>query len=63
MVEFSLENPWIFTVLVIIVWVLLWGTLELFFFDVDLIGAVITGLLTGLVFGLFYIAVSSQMDE
>lgn len=58
-----LENPWLFTLVVIVVWVVVWVSLELFVFQVDLIGAVIIGALTGLVMGMSYIAIRTRMEQ
>lgn len=58
MSKLSLKNPWLFTVLVIFVWLILWATLEFVFFNVDLLAAVMLGGLTGLVLGLLYVVFS-----
>jgi len=61
--EMILERPWVFTGVVVLVWILLWGSIEVFLFDGDLIGSIITGALSGLIFAIFYIVLGRQWEE
>jgi len=63
MTEYSLKNPWAFTSLVILVWVLVWGSIEFLIFGINLLNAVIMGSVIGLVFGLSYVGVSYYRAE
>ena len=62
MADNSLKNPWIFTVVVVVVWILVWGGVELLLFDDDPTGAVITGAVSGLAFALFYTIFRRQIE-
>lgn len=58
----DVRNPWVFTGVIILVWVLLWAGIEVLLFDDDLLGAVITGVLSGLAFAISYIILRRQID-
>jgi uncharacterized MnhB-related membrane protein len=62
MAELELGNPWIFTVAVVVTWVLVWGITEVVFLDGDPTSAVITGAVSGLAFALFYVILSTQIE-
>jgi hypothetical protein len=58
----SLERPWIFTVVVVLAWVLLWVGVEVLLFDDDLLAAVMAGVAGGLAFVLITIVLRRQTD-
>jgi hypothetical protein len=66
MIETGLKTPWVFTIGVVGVWILLWVGIEVLLFDDDVAGAVITGAASGLAFALFYRVVrrhTSRQEE
>jgi len=63
MEEISLEHPWIFTGVVVVVWILLWIGIEVILFNDDVTGAVITGTASGLAFALLYIVLRRQTEK
>ena len=63
MEEISLEHPWIFTGVVVVVWILLWIGIEVILFNDDVTGAVITGAASGLAFALLYIVLRRQTEK
>jgi len=63
MEEISLEHPWIFMVVVVVVWILLWIGIEIILFDDSVTGAMITGAASGLAFALFYIVLRRQIEK
>lgn len=58
----AVDNPWLFTGLSVVVWVLLWVGIEVLLFDGDMIGAAIPGAVAGLAFALFSIVLRRQFD-
>lgn len=54
-------NSWLFTALVVLVFIVLWAILEFVFFQIDLFYAVLLGVLTGLFVGLLSLAIRSRL--
>ena len=61
--EFSLGNPWIFSVITGVVWALVWVGIEVLLFGDDVAGAVIAGAAGGLTFALFSIVLRRQIEQ
>lgn len=51
------DTSWLFAVAVVVVWVVLWVGIELFLRDGDLLGAGVTGAVSGVAFMVFYAAI------
>lgn len=62
MEDIRLGNPWIFTLVVVIVWALLSISIEVIFFDDNVTEAAVTGMATGLVFAFFYITLRRKIE-
>lgn len=55
-----LEKPVIWSVSTILVWVVIYGSLEMVLFDGDLASAAIQGLAGGIAFSLFYLYITDD---
>ncbi len=55
MPELSLRNPWVFTTVNVVAWVLVWGTVQLLLFDDGLFEAVLQAGLAGIAFSILYL--------
>ncbi|SHL21661.1 hypothetical protein [Haladaptatus paucihalophilus] len=51
---FSLENPWVYSTIIVVLWAGIWGVLSVFVFDGALVAPVITGAAGGLAFALVF---------
>ena len=51
---FSLENPWVYSAIMVVIWVVIWTVLGVFVFDEALGAAAITGAFGGLAFALVF---------
>lgn len=51
---FSLENPWVYSTIMVVMWAVIWGVLGVFVFDGVLVAPVITGAFGGLAFALVF---------
>lgn len=63
MPDINLENPWIFAMIVTVIWIVVSGLLEVVFFDGNLLKAVIQGFVGGLAFALVYSYVQQNRSE
>jgi hypothetical protein len=50
-----MQNPWIFTTVNTVAWVLVWGAIQLFLFDGGLFEAVLQAGLAGIAFSILYL--------
>ena len=50
----DLENPWVFTAVSIALWILIQGTMEVIWFEGDLLSATIQGAVGGAAFGVVF---------
>lgn len=55
MSELNWQNPWVFTAVNTVAWVLVWGTIQLLFFDGGLFEAVLQAGLAGIAFSVLYL--------
>ncbi len=51
---FSLENPWVYSTIMVVIWAGIWGALGVFVFDGVFVAPVITGAFGGLAFALVF---------
>ena len=63
MEELSLQRPWSFTAIVVLVWVLLWIGIEVVLFNDGVTGAVLTGAASGLAFAGVYIVLRRRIEK
>ncbi|MFB6115542.1 MAG: hypothetical protein ABEK04_04545 [Candidatus Nanohalobium sp.] len=54
MVELDLENFWIFTAVTVVIWVAVYGAIEVFLLNGELLTGVIQGLIGGVIFATVY---------
>jgi len=59
----DLENPWVFTGLMTVIGMVVFGLIETVLFDGDLLSAVIQGLAGGFAFGVIYVYVQRNNGE
>ena len=55
MADLTLRNPWVFTTVTTVVWVLVWETIQLLFFDGGRFEAVLQAGLAGIAFSILYL--------
>ncbi|MDS0257980.1 hypothetical protein NDI56_01000 [Haloarcula sp. S1CR25-12] len=55
MPELSMRNPWVFTTVTTVAWVLVWGAIQLLLFDGGLFEAVLQAGLAGIAFSVLYL--------
>lgn len=55
MPDLSLQNPWVFTTVTTVAWVLVWGAIQLLLFEDGLFMAVLQAGLAGIVFSMLYL--------
>jgi len=53
--ELRLENPWVFTAVNTVAWVLVWGTIQVVLFDGGVFTAVLQAGLAGVAFSALYL--------
>ena len=63
MTSVDLENPWTFTGVMTVIWMVVFGLIEVVLFDLDLLSAVIQGSAGGAAFGVIYAYVQRTNGE
>jgi hypothetical protein len=53
--DLTLRNPWVFTTVNTVAWVVVWGAIQLFLFDGGLFEAVLQAGLAGIAFSMLYL--------
>jgi uncharacterized MnhB-related membrane protein len=57
------DTSWLFGVVVVIIWVGIWVGIELLLRDGDLLGAAVTGGVSGVVFAVVYVALKRAQQQ
>ncbi|RDI70927.1 hypothetical protein [Halopelagius longus] len=63
LVGFVSETRWAYVATMIVIWVVVWGGLELVFFDGNVVSAVISGAAGGLASGAILYSVNRESDR